>query len=119
MRGSDIRVDVDWTIPWRDRTFYRIGARDIGESTGLNLNIGRMLGENSDFRYGLYASKAGIGYDYRLDDRTAFGLDVYRPNNPDMEFRLTHRPTKDWEIIVGMDRAFDDAGFLFGIGFKK
>jgi len=118
-RTSDVRVDVNWTIPWRDRTFYQIGARDIGESAGLNLQAGRMLNACSDFRYGIHGSKVGIGYDRRIGERTSFGLDLYRPNDPDMEFALTHRFGKDWEIAVGMDRVFDDASFLLGLSFKK
>ena len=119
VRSSDLRVDLDWTIPWRDRRFYRVGLRDIGESTGVNAQAGMTLGERDGFRYGVYASRVGLGYDYRVGQRSSFELNLYRPNDPDMEFKLRYLPASDWEFVVGMDRGFDDASFLLGVGFRK
>lgn len=118
-RGDTRRVDLDYTLPWRDRTFYRVGMTDLGESNGVNLQAGLMISENEGFRYGFHASRAGVGYDRRLGAGYAFTVDLFRPNDPDMEFRLVRRFAKDWQLVLGMDRCFDDASPLLGIGYSK
>ncbi len=119
VRSGDLRVDVDYTLPSSDQNFYRIGIKDIGESSKLNLQKGTMLSGNADFRYGIHSSRIGIGCDLNFDKRTSFLIDLYRPNNPDLEFKLTHKLANDWDIVVGMDRCFDDASLLLGVGYRK
>ncbi len=83
---GDYRVDANYTLPWAGNSFYRAGVRDIGEDTGANLQAGRTFGPTS-VRYGLYASRLGVGVDRQVSKSLLISGDVFRPNRPEMELR--------------------------------
>lgn len=80
------RVDANYTFAGTNNSMYRIGAYNIGESTKLNLQAGKVFSFSDTFRYGLYASRIGIGYDHRFGP-LIISSDIFRPNSPEMELR--------------------------------
>jgi phospholipid/cholesterol/gamma-HCH transport system substrate-binding protein len=116
--GGDLRVDYNFTLPGPRDAFYRVGLFDIGEGTKVNLQRGRMLDERSALRYGLYASRIGIGYDQRLGDRLDLQLDLYRPNDPRLEAKLRYRIRDNFGAWIGLEDVFGDGGALIGLQFR-
>lgn len=92
-RGES-RFDAYYTF-LHNSEFYRIGGYDIGENTKLIAQGGTLLGQRVSFRYGIYASRVGVGCDYLLGQRGLLSADFYRPNDLRLEMRGTVR-VRDW-----------------------
>lgn len=73
---------TNYTFAFNDKQFYRVGVFDLGENTEINLQGGELLSPQSSFRYGLFASKLGAGYDYFFTPQFRISTDLYRPNDP-------------------------------------
>ncbi len=116
---GDWRVDYNYTFPGRGNRFYRAGLVDIGESTGLNLQLGEILNRNSALRYGLYDSRLGIGYDRLLNDNLALQLDLYRPNDLRLETKLRYDFSPEFGAWVGVEDLFGDGDAMLGIQYRK
>lgn len=84
--SGNYRLDANYTFALSGGAFLRAGAFSIGEDSKLNIQTGRVYG-NTALRYGLYASRLGVGFDQRLGRRFALSGDVFRPNRPEMELR--------------------------------
>lgn len=119
-RGN-YRFDANYTFAGGDNSFYRVGGYNIGEHARLTLQGGKTLDQRNAFRYGLYASRLGIGYDYHIDNRFIFSADVFRPNDPQMELRGVIGITDNFGLYGGMRDFFDPNGrdFLVGIRYQK
>ncbi|MGQ9455985.1 MAG: MlaD family protein [Armatimonadota bacterium] len=91
---GESRFDAYYTF-LHNSEFYRIGGYDIGENTKLIAQGGTLLGQRVSFRYGIYASRIGVGCDYQLGQRGLFSVDFYRPNDLQLELRGTVR-FRDW-----------------------
>src|SRR5437660_11278819 len=57
------RVDVNATLPGGHGRFTRLGVYDFGESSKLNVQLGRPIGDEMALRYGLHASHLGVRLD--------------------------------------------------------
>jgi len=112
LKDGNFRFDYDITFPGKGDQFYRSGLFDIGESTKLNLQLGQRLDPRSAVRYGLYASRLGIGYDRRMNSRTSLQLDLYRPNDPRLEAKLRYELSPNWGAVVGTDDLFGGSAIV-------
>ncbi len=92
-RGQS-RFDAYYTFI-QGKDFYRVGGYNIGENTQLIAQGGSLLGLGGAFRYGIYASRVGFGYDQRVGRTGLFSLDLFRPNEPELELKATVR-LADW-----------------------
>lgn len=81
------RVDANYTLGGFGDTFFRAGAFNIGETTRANLQMGRILSGSSSVRYGIYASRVGVGFDQRIGKRFLLSADGFRPNDPQYDLR--------------------------------
>ncbi|MBI2843228.1 MAG: MCE family protein [Armatimonadetes bacterium] len=117
--SGDFRVDYNLTVPGRDDDFYRVGLFDLGENTRLNLQLGKILDSRSAFRYGLYASRIGVGYDRRLDRDIDLQLDLFRPNDPRLEAKLRYDFSPDFGAWIGVEDVFGEGGALFGLQYRR
>lgn len=117
--SGDIRVDYNLTIPGRGDDFYRIGLFNIGEGTKLNLQLGEVLDQRSAIRYGLYASKLGVGYDRVLSNDLDLQLDFYRPNDPRLEAKLRYNLSPELGAWLGVEDVFGDGGGIIGLQYHR
>jgi phospholipid/cholesterol/gamma-HCH transport system substrate-binding protein len=115
----DFRVDLNYTLAGADDRFYRLGLYDFGENTRLNLQLGNSIDSRSAFRYGLYASKLGVGYDRILGRDLSFHLDLFRPNDPRLEAKFRYDFSPSIGAWGGVTNVFGDTEALFGVQYRK
>lgn len=118
-KNGPFRLDYNLTLPGRDDKFYRLGLFDIGESTKLNLQAGRVIDPRTAFRYGLYASRIGVGYDRVLKPGLNLQLDMYRPNDVALEAKIRYELSPNFGLWLGAADLFGDGGALFGMQYRK
>ena len=113
------RFDAYYTFI-QGRDFYRIGGYNIGENTQLIAQGGSVFGAGGAFRYGLYASRIGVGYDHRLGGGL-LSVDLFRPNDPQMELRATAQFSDRLGFYVGTNDLLhpDDRNLLIGVRYRK
>ena len=119
-KGS-YRLDANYTLAASDNSFYRLGAYNIGENTKLNLQTGKMLDRNNSLRYGLYASRIGIGYDRKLGNIGTLSADLFRPNDPELELKTILNVNKSYGLYGGISNVLDkdQRDLMIGIRYKK
>lgn len=118
---GDYRFDANYTWLADPDSFYRIGAYNIGENTRLNLQGGMILDPRNAFRYGLYASRLGVGYDYRLTRNMRLSADLFRPNEPELELRGIWDFSRHFSLYGGLQDVFesDNRDILLGVQYRK
>ena len=118
---GEYRFDADYTFGMGGNDFYRLGAYNIGENTRLNLQAGKVLGPNSAFRYGLYASRVGVGFNQRFTPKLTFSGDLFRPNDPELELRSIYSITDSIGLYGGIDDLFDPNArdLMIGVHYRR
>lgn len=112
------RQDFNFTIPLGSQDVH-LGVFDAFESNKLNLQLSRSLFRGADLRYGVYASKPGLGVDYSLAPRLDFSSDLFDLNQPSFDLRLKYGFSEGLFGWFGYDRIFNRSGLSFGIGIQK
>lgn len=117
---GDYRFDANYAFPYGQNTFARVGARNIGENTQLNLQGGTMFGGTS-LRYGLYASRVGVGFDQKLGQAMLISGDIFRPNSPQMELKGVLKLNGPVGIYSGVYDLFHESNrdVYVGIHYSK
>jgi phospholipid/cholesterol/gamma-HCH transport system substrate-binding protein len=115
----DFRLDLNYTLAGGNNRFYRLGLYDLGESNRLNLQLGNSLDERSAVRYGLYASKLGVGYDKILGRDLSMHLDLYQPNSPRLEAKFKYNFSPNLGAWGGVTNVFDEPEALLGIQYRR
>ena len=98
------------------RQSLRLGATDIGENTGLNLQLGRPLGAGT-LRVGLVQSKPGVGYDQAFDG-LGHSLDLYDPNHLKGNLLLERPIGNNYSLVGGLRSAFDSDEETAAVGIR-
>ncbi|MDH7600583.1 MAG: MlaD family protein [Armatimonadota bacterium] len=117
---GESRFDSYYTFI-RNNEFYRIGGYDIGENTKLIAQGGSLLGQRVSLRYGIYASRIGLGWDYRFGQRGLFSTDFYRPNDLQAEVRGTVQ-IRDWlRFYIGTNDLLhrENRDLIVGVQYRK
>ena len=117
--GPFYRFDYNLTLPADRGRFYRLGLYNIGESTKLNLQAGRMITPDLSLRYGLYAGRIGLGFDRFFNDRASFHADLFRPNDLQVEVKGLYRLSEDFGLWAGVDNLLDDGSVLLGAQYRQ
>ncbi|MCC6403795.1 MAG: MCE family protein [Fimbriimonadaceae bacterium] len=117
-RPGRLRTDLNATIPIGQERLS-LGLYDAFESNKVNLQFVRSFGSRTDLRYGVYASKPGIGVDYALAPRVGLRADVFGLNDPRFDARLgidLGRSVTGW---FGLDRVFERNSPSLGVTIRK
>jgi phospholipid/cholesterol/gamma-HCH transport system substrate-binding protein len=113
------RLDVDATVPWSDDTFFRIGLFDLGENTRFNGQLGHRLSNSFWARYGLHASKVGVGLDIGNRMRPPFSMDLYGINRTRLDVRGNLPITRSLDFTLGLDNVFRRADPVVGLRYRQ
>lgn len=97
------RLDVDARVPIGKRNLLDVGLYDLGEDTRLNLQGGTRLSDLVLARYGLHASRLGVGLDVGKSAYSGFRLDLYDANHPRLDVKGLIRVNKNASIWAGAD----------------
>lgn len=114
------RFQTDVLIEYPVRTGASLfgGIYDITETNRLTLQYGQFFG-NTTLRYGVYASKPGVGVDYYPFDWMGTSLDVFDPNDLQLNVRARFFFKGDWYGWLGMNRLFHRNEPYVGFGVKR
>ena len=118
-RTHRTRLDFDATIPWTDRTFYRLGFYDFGEQNKFTVQAGQRLRSRVSARYGVYASTLGFGLDLGNPSRPPFSFNVYGVDDPRVDVRGNVPLLKSLDFTFGFDNITRRADPIIGLRYRK
>lgn len=113
------RATLSTTISLKDDSFLRLGLYDIGAGNKFILQPGQTIDSRTDFRYGIYASRLGLGLDYALSSKWFSSLNLYDSYDPRLDVEAGYNVTDDWGVLLGVDRLFDDNELTLGVRLTK
>jgi phospholipid/cholesterol/gamma-HCH transport system substrate-binding protein len=113
------RATVSTSLSLAHDRFLSLGIYDLGGSNNIILEPGQSLDANTDLRYGLYASRLGVGLDHAFSNKTYGSLNLYNPDAPRLDLQLGYMVDKDWSVLLGLDKAFKDNEVTIGARFTK
>lgn len=113
-----IRTDLNAVIPIGNERL-RLGMFDAFESNRFNLQLQRPMAEGLDLRYGVYASKLGVGVDYRPAPSWMLRGDLFGLNDPRLDLRLRYDFSGNLYGWVGLDRALSSNIPVLGVGIRR
>jgi len=98
-----LRLDVDALVHLNQRDLLDLGLYDLGQDTRLTLQAGNKFSDDLTIRYGIYASKLGVGIDYQ--PLSLFGLraDLWDTNRPRLDVRGLFRVNRNASLWIGAD----------------
>lgn len=116
--SGTIRTDLNAIVPL-GKEKLRLGMFDAFESNRFNLQLQRPIAEGLDLRYGVYASKPGVGVDYRLAPSWMLRGDLFGLNDPRLDLRLRYDFSGNLYGWVGLDRALSNSVPVVGVGIRR
>lgn len=110
------RTDFSIKIPTGKNQSIHLGVWDAFESNKLTLQAGRPLGKG-ELKYGVYASKPGVGFDVPVSGPLSLRADLFGVNKTRFDAKANFRVNKNADFWLGFDRIFDrnTPGIGFGI----
>lgn len=117
-RPDHWRTDLNAIVPFRDTTIH-VGLFDAFETNKINLQLGREFAPGSRYRYGIYASKPGLGVDFQVAPRLFLRGDLFDINNPRGDLRARIDFGSGFYGWVGVNDLFDRNAPLIGLGIRK
>lgn len=112
------RTDLYGRFTLKD-SFLDIGLYDAFESNRAILQLGTPLGSSGDYRFGIYASKPGVGVDFRVAPRVSLRTDLFDINKPKLDFRTQLEFGNGLVGWLGIEKLFDRNAFIAGVGIRK
>jgi len=112
------RTDLGVTIDLRDYDI-QLGLWDAFESNRINAQIAKPFSPKGDYRYGIYASKPGVGVDYRLASGLYLRGDLFDINNPRFDLRARYEFGKGFYGWIGVDSVFNRNAPMIGLGIRN
>jgi ABC-type transporter Mla subunit MlaD len=97
------RLDLEARFGFGKSALLNVGVFDLGQDTRLTLQAGQRFSDSFSLRYGLYASRLGIGAEYALSPNTQFRADIYDTLRPRLDFRTLFRVNKSASVWLGAD----------------
>ncbi len=120
-RGTQpyFRSNVGVRFPVGKGNTFNLGVFDFAEANKLTAQYGTPLEGVGTFRYGLYASKLGVGFDLNAPSGVEFVLDAYNPNSLTLDARAFLKLNEDWSLWMGADSAFRHTTPSLGVRLRR
>jgi phospholipid/cholesterol/gamma-HCH transport system substrate-binding protein len=112
------RLDLNAFVPSGPDRFYRLGIYDVTETNKLNLQFGQSLGSNW-VRYGLYASRLGVGLDIGRPTHPQLSADLYGLDEPQLDLRARAALRPNLDLTFGVQSVFDRNAPTVGLTWRK
>jgi phospholipid/cholesterol/gamma-HCH transport system substrate-binding protein len=113
-----IRTDINMNLSLGGNP-YHLGLYDAFETNKVNLQAGKFFGNGHELRYGIFASKPGVGVDYALARGLILRGDVYDINKPKFDLRLRYELGDGFYGWAGFDQVLKRNSVLLGVGIRK
>ncbi|MDI9641205.1 MlaD family protein [Kamptonema cortianum] len=117
-RPDRLRSDITLSIPVGKESVH-FGLYDAFESNKLTLQLKRAINARTDLRYGVYASKPGVGVSYALAPNLWLRSDIFGLNDPRLDLRLRYDLKGGWHTWAGVERVFGSNTPALGVGIKR
>jgi phospholipid/cholesterol/gamma-HCH transport system substrate-binding protein len=104
-RTPQFRSDVLLRLPIGNKGAARLGLWDFADRNRLIAQYETRIGDGSA-RYGIYASKLGIGWEQAVGKRSRLMLDLHDPNHLQVDARALVDINKDFGLWFGADSLF-------------
>lgn len=95
------------------------GIYDAFETNKLTLQVSQPFSGRGQLRYGIYASKPGVGVEYEIVRGLALRGDLYDINNPRADLRARIELGGGFYGWLGAQQLFKRNSLLIGVGFRK
>jgi phospholipid/cholesterol/gamma-HCH transport system substrate-binding protein len=118
-RSNHTRVNFDATVPWSERTFFRLGFYDFGESNRFTVQGGQALNSKVWARYGLYASRLGVGLDLGNRQRPPLSFNLYGVDPPRLDVTGSIPIGRSFDVTLGVDNIFRRADPVIGLRYRR
>ena len=112
---SRFRTDILVDYPLTSTTRVFGGLYDATEDNSITLQYGTRHSPWLSSRYGLYASKPGVGVDLALSPRMWLEADAFDPNDLSFNVRARFGFGSNWGGFFGVDRIFEDNSLILGM----
>jgi phospholipid/cholesterol/gamma-HCH transport system substrate-binding protein len=95
------------------------GVYDATETDRFTIQYAQNFHRNDRVRYGVYASKPGIGVDFNPTNRLNISGDLFDPNDLTFNVRARYLISNGVYGWLGVDRIFNGNQALIGVGVKR
>jgi phospholipid/cholesterol/gamma-HCH transport system substrate-binding protein len=116
---SRLRVDARATLDFGNARTLDLGIYDLGVDNKAIFEPGFSIGPRADFRYGVYASRLGVGLDYDFSDRLFGTADIYNTVSPRLDVITGYRVGPDLDMLLGVDKLFKDNQVTAGVRLSR
>ncbi len=113
------RSDINLRLPIGTNNAFDFGIYDFAERYKLNAQYETDIRGLGAFRYGIYASKLGVGLSLPAARGTRFRIDAYDPNKLQIDARGLFQLTNDFSLWVGADSIFKRTTPLIGVRLNR
>lgn len=114
-----IRTDFKAILPQGKGDSFQLGLYNAFEGNNMIAQIGKQVTDNLGIRYGIFASKPGIGVDYSFGPKASLRGDVFSLNDPRFDLRFRYNFGQGMVGWFGVDRVFKDNAPTVGIGIRR
>ncbi len=119
MSPERFRLDIEARTSIGKNSILNMGLYDLGQDTRLTLQAGqKSMDGNLLTRYGLYASKLGVGMEYNLSPNTQIRGDIYDTLHPRLDFRTLFRVNNNAFVWLGADGLGRHTSPILGVQYK-
>ena len=115
---NSFRTDLGVKIDLKDYDIH-VGLWDAFESNRITAQISKPFSPNGEYRYGIYASKPGVGVDYRLAPKLYVRGDLFDINEPRFDLRARYEFGKGFYGWVGVNKVFEKNAPMIGLGIRN
>lgn len=115
---SLFRTDAMARVPFKGNAIIA-GVYDATESNKIIAQYEVQESPLYRMRYGVYASKPGVGVDYQPSRRLGLVADLYDPNDLQLDLRLSLQFGDNWAGWVGIDGLFNRTNPIVGVQLRR
>ncbi|MBN9500272.1 MAG: hypothetical protein BGO01_03780 [Armatimonadetes bacterium 55-13] len=115
---NDFQTDINAKVNFNSWNL-NVGLWDAFESNKINAQISKSFSSKGEYRYGIYASKPGLGVDYRVAPGLYLRGDLFDLNSPRFDLRARYEFGKGFYGWIGVDKVFDRNAPMIGFGIRN
>jgi len=113
------RSDVNMRLPIGTENALNLGLFDFAERYKLNAQYETKLHGFGSMRYGVYASKLGVGLNWGDAKNTNFVIDAYNPNSLTLNARSLLKVNDDFSLWLGAENLFKNTTPMLGVRLSR
>lgn len=118
-KEGDLRIDANFLVPQPEGRSILFGIRGVTESNKFNLEFGNRFRRDLNLRYGLWASKLGVGVDYVPPGRYSLETNFFGTSNPEFDLYNRYQFMGPYGAILGMEQIGSGNRIVGGLSYRR